>query len=492
MKTRKTRTSEGRIGKRLGALSLAIVLAAGLEGCAHRQPDLRLIYQDLASRKEGRPPLIGIPGLMGSFIQNPTTGEVLWGRVSSFLSTDKDMRLALPLDPDQPASFIPAGAIPQVGAIRVYEEIAETLIQDGGYTDASVPDHLPPAPLLPFSYDWRLSCAENAGRLGDLIASVQRSTGRPDLQVDIVAHSMGGLITRYYLLYGGRNVLGEPSPKPTHAGAVNVRKVVMFGTPNRGSVGALLALARGARVGLAYIPPDLVATMPSMVELMPSPSDSVVINTAGEIVPLNLYDVETWRREGWGVFDPAMRPGMINRYLKLHPQASKSQSEEYLKALQARFGVLLKQAEAFHHAVEAEPPAKSVQTLLMGGDCTPTLKAVVVEREDGRWVIRRGPSEVRHPVPGVDLERLCYGPGDGSVTKASLLGQIWPGDKTSIRTDLPGAHAGFICEAHRSLVSNATFRDNLLNFLLYEPYAVSPPNGNAPEEMEGPSLPRGP
>jgi hypothetical protein len=29
--------------------------------------------------------------------------------------------------------------------------------------------------------------------------------------------------------------------------------------------------------------------------------------------------------------------------------------------------------------------------------------------------------------------------------------------------------SGFVCEKHRDLVKNWTFRDNLLNFLLYRP-----------------------
>jgi hypothetical protein len=78
------------------------------------------------------------------------------------------------------------------------------------------------------------------------------------------------------------------------------------------------------------------------------------------------------------------------------------------------------------------------------------------------------------------------------VTKASLLGQVWPGDKARIQTDLPGAYAGFICEAHRSLVNNATFRDNLLNFLLYEPYSVSAPKAFSPDEVDHPHPKRGP
>jgi hypothetical protein len=65
--------------------------------------------------------------------------------------------------------------------------------------------------------------------------------------------------------------------------------------------------------------------------------------------------------------------------------------------------------------------------------------------------------------------RLYYGPGDGDVPKASLLDEVPASLVLQPHTDLPFAGAGFICEKHIAMVKNWTFRDNLLNFLLYTP-----------------------
>ncbi len=459
------------------ALVALVLLQAA--GCAHRRPDLAKLYHDWASRKEGRPPLVGIHGLMGSEIVDPKTGKVLWGHARGFISTTADMRLALPIEPGRKTDLVPVGSIKKIAGVEIYGGIVKTLTQDGGYTMVEGPGAVPEAPLFPFVYDWRLSCVENARRLSTFIESIAQRCHDPSIKVDIVAHSMGGLIVRYYVLYGGKDVLGEAAPVPSGAGAAHIRKLIMLGTPNMGSVSTLLALIDGGRVGLARIPPDLIATMPSMIQLMPSPSEHVLFTAAGRPVPLDIYDVKTWEHQQWGIFDPRKRPGIVRRYLGLHPDQNKAQALAYLRALQTHFGVLLRKARAFHLALEAGPVPSSVRTLLLGGDCTPTLRGLVVEPEGGRWVVRRRPEDVRNPMRGVNLDSLFYGPGDGEVTKSSLLGDVPATVGRESHTDLPYALSGFICEEHMRLVQNVTFRDNLLNFLLYKPLPAAAPSAPA-------------
>ncbi|MDG4795719.1 alpha/beta fold hydrolase [Micromonospora sp. WMMD1082] len=83
--------------------------------------------------------------------------------------------------------------------------------------------------------------AENAAILRDYIAGVRRMTGAA--RVDIVAHSMGGLISRYYI----DRLMDER----------DVDRLVMLGTPNGGSPCANLP----ARLGIST---------PATLELRPS------------------------------------------------------------------------------------------------------------------------------------------------------------------------------------------------------------------------------
>lgn len=70
----------------------------------------------------------------------------------------------------------------------------------------------------------------HAGEIARAVTRLQERTGSGE--VDVVAHSMGGLALRRYLLDGG---------------AEEVRRAVFLATPHRGTVSAHLAWGEGAR-----------------------------------------------------------------------------------------------------------------------------------------------------------------------------------------------------------------------------------------------------
>ena len=59
-------------------------------------------------------------------------------------------------------------------------------------------------------------------------------------------------------------------------------------------------------------------------------------------------------------------------------------------------------------------------------------------------------------------------PGDGSVTKPSLLARetLNPVAPRARHCFIPIAYAFFLCERHNRLTGNINFQDNLLNVLL--------------------------
>ena len=87
-----------------------------------------------------------------------------------------------------------------------------------------------------FPYDWRRDNADNAKRLHEFLlekksyieAERNRRFGKEiPVKFDIVAHSMGGLLARYYLRYGNvGSVVDGPTPELNWAGAEDIDRVI--------------------------------------------------------------------------------------------------------------------------------------------------------------------------------------------------------------------------------------------------------------------------
>jgi len=113
-------------------------------------------------------------------------------------------------------------------------------------------------------------------------------------------------------------------------------------------------------------------------------------------------------------------------------------------------------------------PVSPIRYVLFGGDCQLTPARLLVEPVQGRELTRLHPDEIKVPQPGVSYEELMLEPGDGRVTKPSLLARetLDPSAPQHEDSFLPVAYAFFLCEHHNALTANINFQDNLLNVLL--------------------------
>lgn len=271
-----------------------------------------------------------------------------------------------------------------------------------------------PTPVFAFPYDWRLDVRTAAARLGDFVDEVLARTrllkhySRADgLKVDLVGHSMGGLVITEYLA--------------RHRRRAPVGKVVTIGTPFRGSVEAIVKIATGMSLLTGPEPKErereAARVTPSLYQLFPS--------YGGATVDLAGSDVD--------MFDPANMQGSIvdslAEFVRLYSVSTRS-SERRDKAA-AILGQMLKDAREHRLNVErfriSDAGIRQDDWLAIVGVGEKTRVELTVDKSGGRprFVINerqfvneltgRSPSSVRT--------------GDGTVPLPGAIPPFLPGTR---------------------------------------------------------------
>jgi pimeloyl-ACP methyl ester carboxylesterase len=298
--------------------------------------------------------------------------------------------------------------IPHMAEVKAYARMLEAF-EVCGYRPGGIQSCGLDVNAAVFAYDWRRDIVENAQLLAAKIRDIQANTGDPTTRVDIVAHSMGGLIAEYYALYGDEDVLGsDPLPAPTYAGAANLRKLILLGVPHLGSAEAVEILHRGHHVGWRSISNEAIFTMPSVYQLLP-PSDPAHISTGGGGVDgFDLYAAGDWERFDVSVFSPGSRRAFLRRCKVFFPADWQRQSDELYEGFRAFLDVSLQRAERLHRALAhfaERPPGPEV---VMIGSATRETPAALELVEDRRsWRLRSAAEGGARP-------------GDGTVTASSF------------------------------------------------------------------------
>ena len=438
-----------------------LAFAACFAGCATAPAVVAPVDSQETARRHT--PVILIPGVLGSRLARGGDGTEAWPGSTRKLLTSGYLELALRLDPEtlEPLDdgLVATSLFDAAAGKDFYGQIVRTLTGVGGYELAQPGQPLGKtrARLYLFPYDWRQDNVRTVAKLDGLIERIRADYGDPKLRVDVIAHSMGGLIVRYYERYGTEDVLDGNTFPVTGAGAAKIRRVVLLGTPNQGTVTAVHKFLHGYRVALSRLPTEGVVTMPAMFQLFPHPLVDWVANRDGTPMDANLFDVKTWKRFQWSIFDPG-----VQRRIRLMPAIWPKQA-----VFERWFKKRLERGQRFTWSLMAPiGDVDLVNPLLFGGDCVPTPRRLVIEEIGRDSLARLRPEQLERPVPGVDYESLMYAPGDGSVTSSSLLADHYLGPDIP-KSELSIAEGAMLaCERHDSLTGNADFLDALLIYLL--------------------------
>lgn len=234
-----------------------------------------------------RDPLIFIPGTMGSNIKGDWNGRTVpyWININPIATFYLLSVYNLTLDVNSPyyteglyASDVLRTALEQ----PVYEPLLNAL-EANGYKPYDISRHVPPnqgcdlsqksneparnPSLFVFPYDWRQDNNQIADRLKEYVQCVQQFY-TPGTKINIVAHSMGGLVARRYVLQA--QTRNEPH---------GLGKVITLASPYLGAPEAVFKIYTGGNWNIldgfwiAASPTTikfLSPNMPSMHQLFPS------------------------------------------------------------------------------------------------------------------------------------------------------------------------------------------------------------------------------
>lgn len=243
-------------------------------------------------------PVIVIPGITATTLHDeyPIARQDLWTTV---LNKEFERLAMHPSDPryetDEPAMVRPG---------RLLGLVYDDLIKALRYELTERRDR--PVPVFPFPYDWRQDLHTTSERLAEFIEEVLERTSllrnykgfEGEYRVDLVGHSMGGLVIGEYLAgHGARGRVG---------------RVATIATPYLGSVEALVKLLTGAGNLAGGIPRErereAARSISAIYHLLPS-YPGAVVSTPGTNVLTDLFEVGAWQT---GVLES------LAEYIRLH------------------------------------------------------------------------------------------------------------------------------------------------------------------------------
>jgi hypothetical protein len=367
--------------------------------------------------------VVFVPGVTGVVLRDARTGEVAWGLGRNLLRPKDDgYGLALPLIPKAPGLPVlePVAPIERITLFGIHKPIygpIRTLLTGAGY--------VPEKTLFFFAYDWRRDLTESAGLLCRQLEEMRRAQGRERLEVDLICQSSGAHLCRYLAKYGGVPLDEAEAGRGGLPPALSVRRLVLVGSSNGGSLRILRELDRGRRYAPLigrWMRPEVLFTFPSLFQDLPVYRRDLFLDRAGKPLDVDLFDSESWRRYGWSIYGKAtagrVREGGASRFL-----GSAEERDAYLLRTLAA-------ARRFQELLRADASGFGKTRIYVVGSAdqpTPDRAVLVRQGEEWRMFFTGDAFLCRRPV----LRALATAEGD---EHAALASQDWlsPQEKAAL------------------------------------------------------------
>jgi len=216
----------------------------------------------------GKRPVLIIPGIAGTELLDEG-GDLIWPNISRMFFDVDDQFLADSLALDQNGESINnvlvGDAIDRIFIINIFNKLKESL-ELNGYTFDSDSYFFP--------YDWRNDINLTQGLLKQRIDEIKSQTGFQ--KIDIIAHSMGGLLAEDYLDTNGTG---------------DINKLIFVGTPHLGAPKAGKILLHGDKLSIPWLEEDrireIAVNSPAIYQLLASPE--YFSSFSGYIAPFSFF-----------------------------------------------------------------------------------------------------------------------------------------------------------------------------------------------------------
>ena len=230
------------------------------------------------------PPVIFVPGITGTYLRDEyqLPPDRVWGVLERNFT-----RVALHPDDPRFEAVEPARVRPD----SIFEVPYKEIIQELRYNLCTNEDR--PVPVFPFAYDWRLPLEIIERQFAEFVDEVIARTRLmshyveagyvENPRVNLLGHSMGGLIITGYL-----DRKGKSAP---------VSKVATLGTPYKGSFEAVIKIATGT-ANLGSDTPnsrerEAARLTSSLYHLLPAIRDALEVDDPE--LPTSLFDPALWQ-----------------------------------------------------------------------------------------------------------------------------------------------------------------------------------------------------
>ncbi len=238
-------------------------------------------------------PVIVVPGITATYLRDdyPVDPDFIWKVIKKDFQRIAMHPNNLDYEAIEPARVVPG---------QIFEVAYKEMIEELRYNLKDVEEE--DIPVYPFGYDWRMPLEMIEKQLDAFIDEViertlllrhyHASDYKDNPKVNLIGHSMGGLVIAGYLQSKGQQV----KENKIRLEDIRVNKVVTLATPFRGSFEAPLKITTG-NANLGHNKPnsrerETARITPSLYYLLPDIEDALIVDQG---IPKSLFDKNAWQ-----------------------------------------------------------------------------------------------------------------------------------------------------------------------------------------------------